>query len=90
MFDDGAHIVYVNGAYRGDDDLGRLMHDFACTDPAQMHYAELADRVRYFKEDERGVASVSKAFQDIVDEVSQILAQDLAQDMAHEMAKDMA
>ena len=27
-FGDGEHILYVNGAYRGDDDIGRLMHDF--------------------------------------------------------------
>lgn len=32
-FDDGAHILYVNGQYRGGDPLGRLMHDFLCSDP---------------------------------------------------------
>ena len=30
------------------------MHDFFCTDPDDMHYKELADKVRYFKEDEKG------------------------------------
>lgn len=28
FFDDGSHILYVNGAYRGDSDIGKLMHDF--------------------------------------------------------------
>ena len=48
VFDDKAHIVYVNGAYRGDTPVGKLMHDFFCTDPDDMNYKVLADRVRYF------------------------------------------
>ena len=28
------------------------MHDFWCTDASQMHYGILAERVRYFKENE--------------------------------------
>lgn len=30
-FDEGEYILYVNGEYRGDFDLGKLMHDFDCT-----------------------------------------------------------
>ena len=37
-FDDGSHILYVNGAYRGDTAIGKLMHDFSCTDAADMYY----------------------------------------------------
>jgi len=25
LFGDGSHIIYVNGKYRGDDEIGRLM-----------------------------------------------------------------
>lgn len=54
-FEDGEHIVYVNGADKdASTELGKLMHDFFCTDPDDMHYKELADKVRYFKEDEKG------------------------------------
>jgi len=28
FFDDGEHILYVNGEYRGDSAIGKLMHDF--------------------------------------------------------------
>ena len=28
-FDDDCNIMYVNGEYKGDDPLGRLMHDFS-------------------------------------------------------------
>ena len=41
-FDDGAHILYVNGANRDDTPLGRLMQDFFCESPEQMNYKELA------------------------------------------------
>ena len=30
------------------------MHDFACTNPADMHYKILADKTRFFKENEKG------------------------------------
>ena len=31
-FEDGSHIIYVNGSYKNDDDpVGKLMHDFRCT-----------------------------------------------------------
>ena len=30
LFGDKAHIVYVNGSYRGNDEVGWLMHDFNC------------------------------------------------------------
>ncbi len=46
-FGDGLHIVYANGRYRGDDDMGRLMRDFSCTNAADMTYNELAERVVY-------------------------------------------
>ena len=35
-FADGEHILYVNGEYRGDSDIGKLMHDFNCTDAADL------------------------------------------------------
>ena len=51
---DGLHIIYVNGQYRGDDDMGRLMEDFSCTSAGEMNYTELAERVRYLKENKDG------------------------------------
>lgn len=64
-FDDGSHILYVNGAYRDETPIGKLMHDFSCTDPADMYYRKLADRVRFFKESKEGVAIMCKAMEDM-------------------------
>ena len=50
-FQDGSHIVYVNGRYRGNDSIGRLMHDFHCKKAKNMFYKELADGVKHFKEE---------------------------------------
>ena len=70
VFDDGLHVVYVNGADTSDTPLGRLMHDFHCTSPEEMYYKELADRVRYFKEDKKGVAAMCKAMEEMREETA--------------------
>ena len=64
-FDDGSHILYVNGAYRDETPVGKLMHDFSCTDPANMYYDVLAERVRFFKESKEGVAIMCRAMEDM-------------------------
>lgn len=64
-FDDGSHILYVNGAYRDETPIGKLMHDFSCSDPANMYYGLLASRVRFFKESKEGVAIMCKAMEDM-------------------------
>lgn len=67
-FDDAAHIAYVNGAYRGEDALGLLMQDFFCSDPARMHYPELARRADYFKHESKGVQAMCEIMKQLQDE----------------------
>lgn len=64
-FEDGSHILYVNGAYRGDTPIGKLMHDFSCTNAEDMHYRILADRVRFFKESKEGIEIMCRAMEDM-------------------------
>ena len=64
-FGDGSHILYVNGSYRDDSPVGKLMHDFSCTDPSDMCYTVLADRARFFKESKEGNAIMSKILEDM-------------------------
>lgn len=54
LFNDGSHIVYVNGSYKGDDAIGKLMHDFGCKESKDIYYPELAKGVKHFKEEEGG------------------------------------
>ena len=67
LFGGKSHIIYVNGAYEGneDTDLRWLIHDLLCTDPDEMHFPELAERVRYHKEDSEGVKAMCKIMEDI-------------------------
>ena len=46
------------------------MHDFFCTNPDDMYFDELADKVRYFKEDEKGVAMMCKVMEDMRNETA--------------------
>ncbi len=69
LFDDGSHIIYVNGAYKDEESrIGRLMHDFRCVEADDMHHRVLADRVRYFKETEGGRAVMCKVMEDMRNE----------------------
>ena len=64
-FDDGSHILYVNGEYRAETPLGKLMHDFSCTNPADMYYDVLAERVKFFKESREGISIMCKVMEDM-------------------------
>lgn len=64
-FGDGSHILYVNGTYRDETPIGKLMHDFFCTDPAQMYYGVLAERVKFFKESKEGLTTMCKVIEDM-------------------------
>lgn len=65
VFGDEAHIIYVNSQIKDETELGKLMFDFSCTDAKDMHYKILAERVRYFKEDVKGVEVMCKAMEDM-------------------------
>ena len=64
-FGDGSHIIYVNGEIRDETKLGRLMHDFFCSNPDEMHYDVLRDRAKYFKEDKEGVGTMGGSYAEI-------------------------
>ena len=63
-FGDGAHVVYANGMWRGDDALGRLMCDFNCRDANKMHYDVLKKRVSQLKNSEEGRRIMCKAVEE--------------------------
>ena len=52
-YDDGINVMYVNGTYRGNDAIGKLMHDFCTPNADDMYYAEIAKRVKFHKQEER-------------------------------------
>ena len=68
-FDDGVHTIYVNGSYRGEDAIGKLMHDFATPNADEMNYKEIAETVRFHKQEEGGTTTMCRVFEEYGEEV---------------------
>ena len=59
LFKDGIHIAYLDSSKADDTPLGKLMHDFQCRSAKDMHYPLLKEKVRYYKETDKGVTIMS-------------------------------
>ena len=46
------------------------MHDFFCIDADDMNFRELAEKVRFYKEDVKGVAEMCKIMEDMRNETA--------------------
>ncbi len=64
-FQDGSHIIYVNGEYEGEDPIGALMSDFRQSDPKKMHEGPLKEIVDYTKNTEKGVSSMCRELEEM-------------------------
>ncbi len=67
-FCDESHIIYVNGEFRDESNIGKLMHDFSCNNPDDMKLGLLAKKTRYFKNDEKGLRRMCKIMEDFATE----------------------
>ena len=70
-FNDGEHIIYINGAYDNSDDtsdLAKLIHDFKCKKADDMLLDPFAERVRFLKETPKGVERMCKIMEERVKE----------------------
>lgn len=85
-FRDEAHIIYVNGEIQDDTPLGHLMRDFHCTDADDMHYKELSDMMRHFKESEEGVKKMCRIADELREEGR---AEGRAEGVASELLKSV-
>lgn len=67
LFQDGEHIIYVNGAYQDDGSaLGTLIADFRQSDPDKVRNESLAKRMKYLKESTEGVSHMCRIVEEIV------------------------
>ena len=63
---DGTTIIYVNVLMQDvETELGRLCHDFCCTNPDDMYFPELAAVTRHFKEDPEGASIMGNMSEDL-------------------------
>jgi len=89
VFDDGAHIIYVNGKYRGEDDFGKLAHDFNCKKADNIYFKPLADGVRHFKETEEGRDAMCESFTKLADKVADERAEQTKVDIVKSLMINM-
>ena len=79
-------IIYVNGAFKDDStELGRLMHDFTCSDPDEMYYQEIAKKVRYLKRDNGGIKEMTEYY----DKWEREIAEEAITDKSLEIAMNL-
>lgn len=64
-FGDDAHIIYVNGENTEDTPLGKLVHDFKCTNPKDMYFKQIADRADQLKNTEGGHEEMCRIMEEI-------------------------
>lgn len=88
FFFDRSHILYVNGAYVGDDDIGKLMHDFRCTNADDMNFELMAKATRYYKNTPEGVSYMCEVMEKRIKENVEIAEYNQAVKMALEMLAD--
>ena len=85
-YGDGTHIIHVCAANADEDTaLGHLVHDLLCTDPEDIHYNELREKVSYYnihynelrekvsyyKNDEEGIIEMTTEFNKMLKESDQ-------------------
>ena len=64
-FDDGSHLIYINGSAEDDGtDIWKLVHDLRCPKADEMYFPRLAARIKFLKEDEEGIMTVSNYFEE--------------------------
>ena len=61
-------VLYVNGEYRDDSDIGKLMHDFNCTSADDMNFEILAEKTRDLRGNPKGVSEMCKVMEDLRNE----------------------
>ena len=66
-FNDRSYIIYVNGAYEGNDDIGKLIHDFKCKNPDEFYFEDLAEKVKFLKNTEEGNMELSPTLKKTAD-----------------------
>ena len=65
IFDDGAHIIYVNASYQNvETTLGRLIHDFMCSQSSDMLCEPIAKVTYKYKNTPEGVDYMCKAVEE--------------------------
>ena len=87
---DGTHIIYVNGENTDDTPLGRLMHDFHCRFPEDMHDSILKEKVMSIKSNYEEVKKMCKEVERYARKEAEKYAEKMKKEYAEKMKKEYA
>ena len=85
LFNDGAHIVYVNNSIQDDTPLGKLMHDFACADPDKMFYEVFARKILPYKNPEAEEIKMAGVIERLIEQATRETTERTILDMAKKL-----
>lgn len=71
---DERYVIYVNGAYKNpsdSSDLAKLIHDFNCSNAADMRLELMSEGTQYYKESPKGVSCMSKIMEELANEIAE-------------------
>ena len=88
-FDDRSHIIYVNGKFRDDSEIGKLMHDFSCNSVSEMNNSVLKDRTAYFKEKQEGKTTMCRIMEELKEETAAKVTQQVTQQVTAKVTKQV-
>ena len=89
---DGMHVLYVNGAKRTTSTrLGKMLHDFFCSDPDEMKNREFAQRAKDLKQKTEGRTTMCRILERVKERgIAEGEAKGLAKGEAKGLAKGLA
>ena len=64
-YEDFQHIIYVNGQYKSSDPIGKLIHDFWCTNANDIYHKVLRDSVSYYKDSKEGSNAMCRELEEM-------------------------
>ena len=89
-FRDGEHIIYLNASYKNKNwELGKLLHDFMCSDPKDMVLPEISECAYEWKNTKKGVDSMCAEVEKYATEKAQIAAEKAEMKKATEIALNL-
>ena len=65
------------------------MHDLTCSDPDEMYYQELAKKVRYLKQDNRGIKEMTEYYDKWEKEIAEEVAKETIENTSLEIAMNL-
>ena len=89
IVENGTHEIYVNAAIDDKSDIAELMQYFKKSVGEHQNFQKLCNRVKYFKETQKGVSNMCKLVEDYAKEYAEKYAKEYAEQQSIENAANL-